>query len=653
MNPMKALSWMVVAVALLGPCLEGQPKWWMDTPVRLVQTNLRETDGRLDPARLVKDIAEFPANALLIGMGGIVSWYPTRLDYHYPSRYVPAGRDLFGEVLKEAHARNIRVVGRFDLSKTQKPVFDAHPEWFFRRSNGEPVIYNGLYSTCINGGYYRDHALKILTEALSRYEVDGLFFNMFGNPSADYSGNPVGLCHCQACESRFRERYGRGVPERPDADYRQFMAAARDEVSRTLGELIHRIRPRAAYLTYTSSYTDGIVSESNTAVDRALPLWPYSASDNVERAGAAGPAKMALNLCIGFVDIPYRMASAPPPEIRLRLFQNMAHGAGPAFVALGTLDQQDASGVNAAREVFAWHRDHQDIYAGSENAARVLLLAGRESAYRGFFRMLSELHVPFAVGENGISPEKLIGKYDLVVAPDGAPKELEAFVRQGGRLLAAGVEPPAFLGLQGVRRWDRTRSAYLRVHDLDLLPSLRTSRVLLLDGPYLELPPLAKPLLTLIPPAMFGPPELVGADAVETDKPGLILTAYGKGTVAYLPWDTGSLYYRLSPPAHRALVTDLIDRLLPKRQIRTGAHPLVEITVMRQPGRNRTLVHLVNLSGHSQTGYFPALTMRDIAAEVDPAFRRAYSVKLGKSLPIAKGRFVLPELGEYDAVILE
>ena len=114
-------------------------------------------------------------------MGGIVAHYPTRVPFHYASAYLPPGRDLFGDVLREAHARGIRVVGRFDLSKTQKPVFDAHPEWFFRAANGEPVIYNGLYSTCINGGYYREHAMKILTEALERYDVDGLFFNMFGN----------------------------------------------------------------------------------------------------------------------------------------------------------------------------------------------------------------------------------------------------------------------------------------------------------------------------------------------------------------------------------------------------------------------------------------------------------------------------------------
>ena len=166
-------------------------------------------------------------------MGGIVAQYPTRAPFHYPSAFLPAGRDLFGDVLREAHARRIRVIGRFDLSKTQKAVYDAHPEWFFRRANGEPAIYNGLYSTCINGDYYRRHALTILTEALERYEVDGLFFNMFGNPATDYSGVAMGPCACDACRVRFRARTGRDVPAQADAEYRAFMADSAREVAAT------------------------------------------------------------------------------------------------------------------------------------------------------------------------------------------------------------------------------------------------------------------------------------------------------------------------------------------------------------------------------------------------------------------------------------
>ena len=182
-------------------------RWWQRQPIRFLQTNLSETDSTVDPTALVAAVADFGANTFLMNMGGIVAQYPTRVPFHYPSTHLPAGRDLFGEVLREAHARQIRVIGRFDLSKTQRPVFEAHPEWFFRRANGDPVVYNGLYSACINGGYYREHALAILAEALERYEVDGLFFNMFGNPTADYSGVATGPCHCEACQTRYRARY--------------------------------------------------------------------------------------------------------------------------------------------------------------------------------------------------------------------------------------------------------------------------------------------------------------------------------------------------------------------------------------------------------------------------------------------------------------
>ena len=177
---------------------------------------------------------------------------------------------MFSDVVKEAHARGIRVVGRYDLSKTQKAAYDAHPEWFFRKADGNPVVYNGLYSTCINGGYYRGQAMNILAEGLERYDVDGLFFNMFGNQSTDYSGAYVGLCHCDSCRVRYRALYAREIPERADGDYRKFLLTSAREVSEAIGKLIRQKRPHAGYFNYMQEYTDGIMSESNTAVQP----WP-------------------------------------------------------------------------------------------------------------------------------------------------------------------------------------------------------------------------------------------------------------------------------------------------------------------------------------------------------------------------------------------
>lgn len=653
---------LLIALALLslGSSAEDRAqKWWMDEPVRLVQTNLRETDAGLNPQKHVQQVADFGANALLFNVGGIVAFYPTRVGFHYPSAFLPAGRDLFGEVLAEAHQRKIRVIGRFDLSKTQKPVFDAHPEWFFKSVKGQPAIYNGLYSTCINGGYYRDHALKILTEALERYEVDGLFFNMFGNPSHDYSGNALGPCQCEACRSRFQKLYGRALPTESDEAYRRFMSQSALEVAETLAELIHRKRPGAAFLTYIQSHTDGIMSESNTAVNRPLPLWLYSASDNVDRARNSEPGKMAFNLCMSFIDYPWRFAPVPPGEIRIRLYQNMAHGAGPAFTVLGTMDQEDMSAISAAQPIFKWHADHEDLYVHQENAAKVLLLGGRQAPYRGFFRLLSEQHIPFTVSDNLRWLEDKTKRFDVVIAPDGVPPALDSYVREGGRLLVAGTTPPPFgVKIKSGGQPQGKIQGYWRIHDHSLFPSLRHTKLLFFEGEYVGLEQQPAPAVTLIPPAMIGPPEKVWADKRETTIPGLSIVKHGRGEIVYIPWDVGSLYYRHSSPAHAGFMADLVDRLLSgRRQLRTNAHPLVEITLTRQPGKSRTLVHFVNLTGHSGTAYFDPVPFRSVEVEVEGNFSRARTVGTGTPLALEQegkyAAFVLPELKGYEVVVLE
>lgn len=305
---------LAILTCVLSGLLSAQQGWWMREPIRWVQTNLRETDAGLDARHLAAQLADMKANVLLIGMGGIVAYYPTKTPFQYPSPFLPPGRDMFGDVLQAAHEHHIRVVGRFDFSKTSEPVFKAHPEWFFRKANGDPVIYNGLYSTCINGGYYREAAMNILSEALDKYDVDGLFFNMFGNQSRDYSGHYVGLCHCNVCKKKYWAMFHEEIPDQPNDHYRQFMFVSSREVAAAIGNLIRSKRPAPGYFNYIQEYTDGIMSESNTAVARPLPMWPYSASDNVNRARNSEPTKMSINLDMQFVD--YWCALQPFPRMR-------------------------------------------------------------------------------------------------------------------------------------------------------------------------------------------------------------------------------------------------------------------------------------------------------------------------------------------------
>ena len=91
--------------------------------------------------------------------------------------------------------------------------------------------------------------------------------------------------------------------------------------------------------------------------------------------------------------------------------------------------------------------------------------------------------------------------------------------------------------------------------------------------------------------------------------------------------------------------------------MKTDAHPLVEMTVMDQPARGRTLVHLVNGTGHQDTAYFPPVPLRDIRIELARDVRRARAVDLDQDLPVTtNGRyrsFTLPILRAYEVIIVE
>jgi hypothetical protein len=161
--------------------------------------------------------------------------------------------------------------------------------------------------------------------------------------------------------------------------------------------------------------------------------------------------------------------------------------------------------------------------------------------------------------------------------------------------------------------------------------------------------------LTLIPPSMIGPPEFVHIDQKDTNKPGLILKRMGAGSVAWIPWDLGALYYRLSLPAHADLLHDVVGELYPHRQLETDAHRLVEVTLMKQG--KRELIHFLNLSGHSQTGYFEPVSMKNITVKVAGVFHSAEAIRNPAKLPVDVHEdyteITVPQLNDYELVVLE
>jgi len=245
-----------------------------------------------------------------------------------------------------------------------------------------------------------------------------------------------------------------------------------------------------------------------------------------------------------------------------------------------------------------------------------------------------------------------------VVVPEGpTPQALMSFIQNGGVVLIAGTTHPGLDLNKTVKLWEDTRSSYMRIEDHSILPSLRDTWVLFWEGKYLELEPSPTPV-TLLPPGQFGPPDKVATLDKKTNKPGLILKDAGNGKIAFIPWHIGQLYYQHSNDKHRMFISDLLDYLLPDgRQLKTNAHPAVEITLMKQPRNNFTFIHLVNLIGHSGTAFFDAVEMKNISIQVKGEFRKAFIVNEQQTIPIERAMgyssFTVPILKEYTLVRLD
>lgn len=672
-------------------------QWWIDEPIRMALFLYNQYQAPVDTDAFVQKLVDLEVNAVILPTGGIGAFYPTDVPFHVRAPSLPPGRDLVGEIVEKAHARDIYVVARFEWTVNQdKSIIEAHPDWVQRDSQGNSPLWNDTHLMCVNGGYMQEHIFKIMDEALTRYPLDGMFFNYGGGQR-----NAFGPCQCDNCKRLYQDKYGAELPLTPDAQYIDFM-------NDCAGQLASKIRAFAkAKKPHNFNFMVGKDADSTNSETHSAPIaeahafWLYDASETVNRARAAHPDRMQFNNDAAFLDGRWRYAHRSAPDGEARAYQNMANGAGPYLFVNGNHEQFDRNGENGARPAFKFHKVNAELYVRQENAARIMLLdepgpslarmlfrfgqgkvvdgtapgnggfgyrdslelgSGPENsntAMAGFFRMLTENHIPFVLSRDLGWIDTDPGRYDLVISSRRAPAQLDAYLRGGGRVLAAGAEKPELDLPAIVRQWPRkeTLASYWRVRDRNLLPSLRDADLLFFYGDYLELEANDDAALTLVPRTKVNPMEMVGEGLTDTAKPGLYRASYGKGRLTYIPWDIGDLYYRASNAFHSGLVADLIDDLLPAgRQIRTNAHPMVQLTLQKQAHANRTLVHFVNLSGAAQVAFHPAIPMGAIRVELHGEFDTARLASSGRSLPLLRSNgytsFTLPQLDAYDVVVL-
>lgn len=672
--------------------------WWKANNLRVIQTNLPAYEGTLNPDSLVADLISFSANTLIINAGGIMAFYPTKLQYQYTNPYMQ--ENMLGDVITKCHDAGIRVIVRFDFSRAHKSIFDAHPDWFYISPKGERIINDDMYAISINAPYEQEVLFNIVEEVIDNYPIDGIFINMPGYQTRNaYMGVYHGIDQNEYDKKRFAE-YSGGMKfpleENPDdpafRKYQEFKQFTVNDLMRRLHELVKSKNDQIAICTYMPDYVDIIRHESQT---NSLPYWPYNASDNVSNTANSFPDHIVSNASIQQISFQSRYNAIEPEEITIRLYENIANGSGLDISLMGDFqDYEDERNYDAIETIYAHHKKFEAYFGNYTSPAQIAVIApgnwpGGEAAqeYRGVQLMLKEAHLQYNIIEDGqiANLADAIKKYKLIILPeitglgDDAVKALTDACRSGTNLIATNRSlsnhPDALLDLFGARIVERDHDGagyYLNPANKDVFTRFGQQTLLFWKfnlGLY-DFAAADTAFLPILTPGRPGPPEKIGGHE-PTGYYAMGLKDHSGASAVLLPINLGRLYYIHGYEQHKNILLDAIDHVFPEAGdlVQTNAHPRIEVIVQHfrrnipeNFGATETegmILHLVNLTGFSGNTYFDPLPVYNTTFTILCDFQPSAVWSMTDEQPVAfdwqdgKLELTVDDIGPFEGIVVE
>ncbi len=634
----------------------------------MIQTNFREIDMEsIDAESYVRTLKDFDATVALINVGGLLASYDTAVEDHTRSRYLH-GSSL-KSIMDACHREGIRVLARMDFSKASEEVFLHHPDWAYRRPDGHIVNYNGYVHMCISGDFLQKKSFEIMEEVMRTLPIDGVFFNMGGFKTRDYSYNYHGICHCENCRRRFREFSGFELPLKENMDdpvfrrYKAFQEKLVCETNRRLYKLIKSIREDTLI-----GGLDFIRTETKTEYGSDDAPWNYGSASVARGGSSLDGAPLITNAAVDFIGFRYRHNSVGKERMALRFSQDIANFCGLDYYIMGPLEGHlDRSSYPVVKRAFSYMKRHEDTYRKMRMYRNALVIRNggndqltKES--KGWIRALTESHIPFGeVGPGIIRKETDLSSFKAVIVPglDKVPSvlrdKLDDFVFQGGVLIVSGAnnyydglyEKYGTIPYVSMKNTAITKiandqiSGMLGIKDGDrsILPSLNDTDVLYYGEKYAfcEYPEESERHLSFIPPHPFGPPELC-YPREEREEPGFVVYRYGNGRAIYIPWNIGERFHMDGYLSLFYLIKDILENCAGLESVEDAPFsPMVEVTLGVLDGGKRMMVHLVNGTGCFGNSVYAPVPVYGIELKL-PSDRGPLSIvdiERGESIPFS------------------
>jgi hypothetical protein len=573
--------------------------------------------------------------------------YPTQVGEMHPCLN---GRDLFGEVLDLCHQNDIKVVA-ICVVIYDRWAYDHHPEWRIILEDGQEarehlgfgLVKNPRHGLCCpNAPSYREYIQAMATEIMTRYDVDGIRFDMTLWPA---------VCYCPHCQKRYQDETGEALPrivDWTDPKWVRFQHKREEwlvDFANLATTAARKVRPGASVEHQSSTYLfDWSVGVTHHLAKHSDFLQGDFYGDALQGSVVR---KLLYNLT---ENLPYGFETSfceriedhtnfkPRELLSAKAHAAIAGGGAMIFIdaldPVGTLNRATYTRLKGVFEEIEPYERYlggdacQDVAvylstiskfnpADSGKRANDPSLTSESPHLTAFWNAGQTLltnHIPFGVITQKDLPR--LSQYSLILLPDillmeeAEAEAFRAYVANGGCLYASktsglvradGVKQADFMlaDLFGVTFQGETKEAYTYAAPVkgyeNLLAGysqkypfgLSSTQMLVAAGPGTEV--LGTITLPYTDPADNNHFAWIHSNppGIATRYPALTLHKYGKGRVVYA---SGALENAVKQNFLKAI----IDLFNPSFSFKAQAPGCVELTLYHQPEQKRYRINLLN-----------------------------------------------------------
>lgn len=654
---------------------------WYRTATRWTQLTFVEDDPvRYDPAFWIDVFKRTQSNAVCLSAGGYIAYYPSKVPYHYVSKYL-GDKDIFGALVDAARKLDMHVMARVDPHAIHDDAAKAHPEWVQVNRDGSPRrhwAYPDVWVTNAYGSYNSEFMPEVVKEIVRAYDIDAIFANRWQGHGVDYSEDSA---------RRFRDEFGRALPAKPDADdpdwqaWVQWRRRVLTDCIAQWDDAVKAIRPHASFIPNMSGAS--LMEFDLSVITKHCPFLVvdhqgrrgmelgWSAGRNGKRIRATFPDRPVVLITSIGPEEEYRWKDAvtTPEEMRLWIDNGTAHGLAAWFTKFNGV-VPDKRWVEPVAASFGTEAIVEPVLAATHPVAEIAVVdpsttlrhwapEERPNAERhdlGFYQALVEARLPFELVSDQVLTPANLDRFKVIVLAnvsclsDAQADAIRAYVQRGGSVVAAyetslkdefghkradfalgdvlgirhvsgprGIVKNTYVALDGDHPVNRGYDGAERI-----MGGTRLIDVDVADGattPFLYVPDFPDLPMEEVYPRLA--PK--GAAVVARE------TGHG-GRAVYIPWNIGEIFWEVLAVDHQRLIANAVTWALGKPSRVSVTGPGVLDLALRENASGVAL-SLVNLTN--------PMMMKGPVRDVLPIGAQTVSIELPAGKSAAAARLVV------------